>query len=123
MVYKIKNKDELNIIKPFFNDIRFYMGKSVLEGMMGTAYVDDILNPKIAFLIVRSFCFISGMIENKKFKEIIDENFKNYILIPSDSLAKKIEEIYQDNVIKSYRYSFKKNSIFNIPQLENGFIV
>ena len=53
-----------------------------------------------------------------KFKDIINENFKDYKLIPSDNLSKEIEEIYQDNVIKSYRYSIKKNPIFNISKLE-----
>ena len=118
MLYKIKNEDELNIIKSFFKDIRFFMGKSVLDGMMGTAYVDDILNPQIAFLTVRSYCFISGTIEKVKFKDIIDEKFKDYKLIPSDNLAKQIEEIYQDNVIKSYRYSIKKNPVFDISKLK-----
>ena len=94
------------------------MGKSVLDGMMGTDYVDNILNPQIAFLVVRSYCFISGNIEKMKFKDIINENFKDYKLIPSDNLSKEIEEIYQDNVIKSYRYSIKKNPIFNISKLE-----
>lgn len=118
MLYKIKNNDEMNIIKPFFKDIRFFMGKSVLDGMMGTAYVDDLLNPQIAFLTVRSYCFISGTIEKAKLKNIIDENFKAYNLIPSDNLAKAIEEIYQDDIIKSYRYSIKKNPVFNIEKLE-----
>ena len=110
MLYKIKNNDEMNIIKPFFKDIRFFMGKSVLDGIMGTAYVDDIFNPQIAFLTVRSYCFISGTIEKAKLKNIIDENFKAYNLIPSDNLTKAIEEIYQDDIIKSYRYSIKKNN-------------
>lgn len=118
MLYKIKNDDELNKIKPFFKDIRFFMGRSVLDGMIGTAYVDDILNPKISFLTVRSYCFISGNIDKFKLKDIIDENFKDYILIPCDNLAKKIEEIYKNNVIKSYRYSIKKNPIFNISKLK-----
>ena len=110
MLYKIKNNDEMNIIKPFFKDIRFFMGKSVLDGIMRTAYVDDIFNPQIAFLTVRSYCFISGTIEKAKLKNIIDENFKAYNLIPSDNLTKAIEEIYQDDIIKSYRYSIKKNN-------------
>lgn len=118
MLHEVKKFNDLNKIKPFFKDIRFYMGNSVLDGAMGIAYVDDIQNPQIAFLTVRSYCFISGNIEKTKFKDIIDKNFKNYKLIPSDNLAKEIEEIYKDDVTKSYRYSIKKNPIFNISKLE-----
>ena len=40
----IDKKEELDRTKDFFQDIRFYMGKSVLDGMMGQAYVDDFIN-------------------------------------------------------------------------------
>ena len=53
-----------------------------------------------------------------KFKEYfkrleIDYSTKDLLMwskvnIPSDNLAKAIEEIYQDDIIKSYRYSIKK---------------
>lgn len=118
MLYKITGSKDLSKINPLFEDIRFYMGHSVLEGTMGEAYVDEILNPKIAFLIVRSYCFISGNIEKRILKEIIDENLKKYKLIPSDEIAKKIEEIYSNNVIKSQRYSMKKDVIFNRDKLK-----
>lgn len=107
-MYKIENSDELNKIKPFFQNHLFFMGNSVLDGMMGTAYVDNILNPKIAFLTVRSYCFISGNIESETLKKIIDENFKEYQLIPSDNLKDDIEKLYQDNIMKYDRYSIKK---------------
>lgn len=119
MLYEIKGDESLNKIKDFFNDIRFFMGKSVLDGMMGNAYVDNISNPSIAFLTLRKYCFISGNIEKEKFKQIIDEQFKSYKLIPSDGLSKELEEIYKDNIIKSYRYSIKKDPVFNIQKLED----
>lgn len=118
MLDEIRSEDDLNKIKILFRDIRFFMGKSVLDGMMGTAYVDDITNPKVAFLKARSYCFMSGNIENDKLKEIIDKNFKNYKLIPSDNLASQIENIYQKDLIKAYRYSIKKNPTFNISKLK-----
>ncbi len=118
MLYKITNNSDLNKIISLFEDIRFYMGNSVLDGVMGEAYVDDILNPKIAFLTVRSYCFINGNIEKERLKEIIDENFKNYKLIPSDNIATKIEEIYYNDIIKSQRYSIKKDVLFDIDKLK-----
>jgi len=78
MIYKIEKERDLLKIKPLFNDIRFYMGNSVLDGIMGEAYVDDIKNPNIAFLVVRNYCFISGNSNENKLKEIIDKKFINY---------------------------------------------
>lgn len=117
MIFEINNLQNLKKIKPFFSDIRFYMGNSVLDGVMGKAFVDNIENPNIAFLIVRKYCFISGNINDKKLKNIIDKNFKNYTLIPSDIIANKIENIYYNNVQKSQRYSIKKEVSFNIDKL------
>ena len=65
MLSKITSKEDLKRIEPLFTDIRFYMGKSVLEGIMGEVYTDNALSPKFAILLVKSFCFISGIIEKK----------------------------------------------------------
>ena len=119
ILQRIFKYTDLDKIKPLFNDIRFYMGKSVLDGVMGEAYVDNILSPNIAFLVVRSYCFISGNLNKEKLKYIIDENFKNHTLIPSDNLKKEIENIYQSNIIKSQRYSIKKEVIFDKANLTN----
>ncbi len=118
MIYKIVEESDLLKIKPLFNDIRFYMGNSVLDGVMGEAYVDNILNPQIAFLLVRSYCFIGGNTEDKKLEIIIDENFKDYKIIPNDKLSRKIEKIYGNSIIKTQRYSIKKNPVFNISKLK-----
>ena len=89
------------------------MGNSVLDGVMGKAFVDNVRNPNIAFLVVRNYCFISGNIDDKDLKDIIDKNFKEYILIPSDDIASKIEKIYSRNIRKSQRYSIKKEATFD----------
>lgn len=91
MLERIFNYTNFDKIKPLFNDIRFFMGNSVLDGFMGKAYVDNTLNPQIAFLVVRSYFFMSGDLSKEKLKDIIDENFRNYILIPSDNLKSEIE--------------------------------
>ena len=126
----IDKKEVLDRIKDFFQDIRFYMGKSVLDGMMGQAYVDDFTNPKFAILIVRQYCFMSGYIKEKDLKNLIDTNLKDKILIPSNNIKEMIEKIYKDKVIKGERYSIKKNPKFNIDKLKeyvknvpNEFIV
>lgn len=117
MIYKIIDKNDLLKIKYFFNDIRFFMGNSVLDGTMGEAYVDNIKKPKIAFLVVRRYCFISGNVDEKDLKEIIDKKFRCYKLIPSDNIANQIEKIYSNNIQKSQRYSIKKDVIFDIEKL------
>ncbi len=119
MLQKIIRNNDLKKIEYLFNDIRFFMGRSVLQGLIGEAYVDDISNPKVAFLLVKDkYCFLSGTLEKSKLKETIDNNFSKYILIPSDNLCKSIEEIYQDKIIKSERYSMKKDVKFDVIKLE-----
>lgn len=115
---EIINQNDFNKIVSLFNDIRFHMARSVLEGLMGKAFVDSISNPKVAFLVVRRYCFMSGEIEKAKLKEIIDKNFLDYILIPSDNLCKSIEEIYQNRLNKAMRYAFKKEVKFDKSKLE-----
>ncbi len=117
MIFEVTEQKNLEKIKILFDDIRFYMGNSVLDGVMGKAFVDDVDNPNTAFLIVRNYCFISGNIEDKDLKEIIDKNFKNYTLIPSDNIACKIEKIYANNIQKSQRYSIKKDVTFDKEKL------
>lgn len=112
MIEKVEYKN-MQSIRKFFCDIRFFMGNSVLEGMMGSAFADNHNNPNIAFLTVKKYCFISGNIENEKLKKIIDNYFKEYNIIPSDDLCVKIEEIYKDEIIKSERYAIKKNVLFD----------
>ncbi len=119
MLQKIIDNSDLKKIEYLFNDIRFFMGRSVLQGLIREAYVDDISNPKVAFLLVKDkYCFLSGTLEKSKLKETIDNNFSKYILIPSDNLCKSIEEIYQDKIIKSERYSMKKDVKFDVIKLE-----
>ena len=98
MIFEVTEQKKLKEIKILFNDIRFYMGNSVLDGVMGKAFVDNVKKPNIAFLVVRSYCFISGNIDDKDLKNIIEKNFKEYTLIPSDDIASKIEKIYTHNI-------------------------
>lgn len=100
----VKNSD-LEKIKFLFNNIRFYMGNSVLDGLMGQAYVDNIKKPNFSYLLVRSYCFMSGKINNDKLKEVIlNNNLTKYKIIPSDNLKNQIEIIFKDNIEKQERY-------------------
>lgn len=117
MLEKVENRD-LEKLRNLFKDIRFHMGKSVLDGMMGEAYTDNVSNPNFAILIVRKYCFMSGNIDKKDLYKLIDSRLKQYILIPSDNLKNIIEEIFKDNVNKLERYSIKKDPVFDKKKLQ-----
>ena len=95
----IENKN-LEKIRYLFTDIRFYIGKSVLDGKMGQAFIDNIEKPTYAILLVRKYCFISGIINSEILKDIFNEfNLKN--------------------LNKFQRYSLKKNPQFNITKIKS----
>lgn len=122
MLQKVTEKKDLEKLTNLFNDIRFYMGHSVIDGLMGEAYADNIDGPNFAIIIVRSYCFMSGNIEKESLQKLIDGSLKQYIIIPSDNLKIFIEEIFKDNVNRLERYSIKKDPIFDKEKLE-GFIL
>ena len=66
------NNSQMYKIEHLFNDIKFYMGKSVLDGMMGEAYTHNIENPTIAYLLVRQYCFINGNSKSSSAKQAIE---------------------------------------------------
>lgn len=116
---RVENKN-LEKIRYLFTDIRFYIGKSVLDGEMGQAFVDNIEKPTYAVLLVSKYCFISGIINSEILKDIFNEfSLKNYTIIPSDEVKKVLENTYMENLNKFQRYSLKKNPQFNITKLKS----
>lgn len=115
---KLSN-NQMNKIKYLFNDIKFYMGKSVLDGLMGEAYTDNLENPTIAYLLVRQYCFINGDSKSELAKQVlktIPETCKR--IIANSNWNDIIESTYND-FEKSKRYSLKKEkNIFNKQQLK-----
>jgi len=65
------NNNQMNKIEHLFNDIKFYMGKSVLDGLMGEAYTDNLENSTIAYLLVRQYCFINGNSNSVLAKQVL----------------------------------------------------
>lgn len=115
---KLSN-NQMNKIKYLFNDIKFYMGKSVLDGLMGEAYTDNLENPTIAYLLVRQYCFINDDSKSELAKQVlktIPETCKR--IIANSNWNDIIESTYND-FEKSKRYSLKKEkNIFNKQQLK-----
>lgn len=114
---KITKIEDLNKIAYLFDDIRFYMGKSVLEGIMGTAYVDDLMNPKFAILIINSYCFISGTVKKEILRDILYE-LKEYKIIPDNVNKAIIKKEFSNYFNEKNRYSFYKETNFDSEKLE-----
>lgn len=118
-ITKINTKNDLNKISYLFDDIRFHMGKSVLDGKMGEAYVDSIESPKFAYLLVRKYCFISGDISNNNLKQIIEDRLKGFNIIPSNSIKNKILKLFNSRLKVAQRHSIDKNPQFDIDNLKD----
>lgn len=117
-MFKIFKTTDFKKIKYLFNDIRFFMGNSVLDGVMGEAYVDNLDHPEFAILIVRNYCFISGKIEKKELKKLIEDKLSDYNIVPSDYLKIIIEDTFGQNIFKGERYSINKNPNFKTTELK-----
>lgn len=113
------NSNQMYKIEHLFKDIKFYMGKSVLDGLMGEAYADNLENPTIAYLLVRQYCFINGDSKSELAKQVLKTLPKTCKrIIANSDWSENIESIYH-HFEKSKRYSLKKEKdIFNKRDLE-----
>ncbi len=102
------NNNQMYKIEYLFNNIKFYMGKSVLDGLMGEAWVDNLENPTIAYLLVRQYCFISGDSKSILAKDVIGNLPKTCKRIIANSDWHNVIESTYSEFEKSKRYSLKK---------------
>ena len=117
---KLEKKEELDRISKFFTDTRFNMGKSVLQGLMGEAYVADKEKPNFAYLLIRAYCFINGDETSQK-AEMAIKNLPNTCkcIVPGDNWKELVEKVYANNFKKGKRYSIKKEGdIFDREKLK-----
>lgn len=115
---KLSN-NQMNKIKYMFNDIKFYMGKSVLDGLMGEAYTDNLETPTIAYLLVRQYCFINGDSKSELAKQVLKTIPNTCKRIIANSDWNDIIESTYNNFEKNKRYSLKKEkNIFDKQQLQ-----
>lgn len=123
MIKKL-NYNGMNKITDLFKDWKETLIWSCLQGHMGSAWVDDIENPKSVQVITADFCFFSG-VPNVELVKNIPKCYKNscILMVPENDLwGNIIEEIYKDKFEKFYRYAIKKEKdIFNRNKL-NSFI-
>ncbi len=114
--------DQMSSIAPLFSNSAHTMVLSCLQGYMGSAWTDNIENPKSAQIIVGDFCFYAGL-PNRE----LAENTQSYtpsgflLIIPENKEWEElIEETNQNHFERFYRYSIKKEpAVFDKSKLSD----
>lgn len=116
------NKQEMSKIAPLFHHSSHAMVLSCLQGYMGKAWTDNSNDPKSAQIVVGDFCFFAGqpdkeLVENMK----IDSPSGFLLIIPENkNWEELIEQTYDNNYERFYRYSIKKEpAVFDKSKLSD----
>ncbi|WP_426350266.1 GNAT family N-acetyltransferase [Alloiococcus sp. CFN-8] len=119
------SKDNLQIL----NQLELPKNEATLPGYLqgfisGASWVNDIINPTTAILVIADFCYLIGNIDKKYKAEIVDilkDNCKGKLIgYSSNTWSEFIEENFAETFKKRKRYSFKHESnIFDRNKLEN----
>lgn len=109
MIYKADIKVRKKLFSMFEN-MHDTMILSCLQGHMGTAWVDDETNPKVAQIIVGDFIFYAGDPNIKAAEELI-RNVSNHtlVIVDGEEWKNRIEAIHEASAEKIQRYAFEKN--------------
>lgn len=109
MIYKA-NADVRKKLIPMFKNIDSTIVLSYLQGHMGTGYVDNLENPKVAQVIVGIFVFYAGNPNTKEAEELL-YNLPEFtlVIVESDEWKERIESVHFDRLEKFPRYRFEKD--------------
>ncbi|WP_422124529.1 GNAT family N-acetyltransferase [Planococcus sp. X10-3] len=109
MIYEA-NDDIRGALVPMFEGIDSTIALSYLQGHMGTAYVDDLENPRVAQIMVGIFVFYAGNADTEAAEEMLN-NLPDYnlIIVDSDDWKQRIEAVHGNRMEKFHRYSLEKN--------------
>ena len=104
---------DINVRKklvPMFEKIDSTILLSYLQGHMGTAWVDDLENPRVAQIIVGIFVFYAGNPNTKEAEELLF-NLSEFTLaiVDSDEWKERIETVHNGSFEKFQQYRFLKN--------------
>ncbi|EQB87621.1 RimJ/RimL family protein N-acetyltransferase [Clostridium punense] len=109
MIYKA----DTNIRKQLssmFKNMSDTMILSYLQGHMGTAWVNDPINPTAAQIIVGVFVFYAGDPYAKGTDELLANLPKdNLVIVENEEWKNRIETFHKGHIDKFQRYAFKKN--------------
>ncbi|WP_040196420.1 GNAT family N-acetyltransferase [Candidatus Soleaferrea massiliensis] len=116
----IVKPEDMHRIAPLFEGWKETMIDSCLQGLMGSAWTDDLEAPQSAQIVVGDFCFFAGR-PDTTFIRHIPEGFSSpcILMIPGhDGWNRPIEHIYPDCEAFT-RYAFQKDGCcFNCARLE-----
>ncbi|MGL5574060.1 MAG: GNAT family N-acetyltransferase [Sarcina sp.] len=118
-MYKIP-ENKRRILEDLIKGYNETMLLTYIQGHMGTAYADDIGNPKSAKILVGDFCFFVGEL-NKELVESKEGMKENFAIMTSNNEKWNdlIEEVYKNTNKKITRYAIKKEKdIFDRAYLE-----
>ncbi len=97
-------------LSSMFKNMSDTMILSYLQGYMGTAWVNDLINPTVAQIIVGVFVFYAGDPYAKGTEELLKNLPKdNIVIVENDEWKSRIETAYKGYIDKFQRYAFKKN--------------
>lgn len=118
-------KEQMNLIAPLFKDWNETMIWSCLEGYMGEAWADDLVNPRAALIVIGDFVFLAGdstLDEAERLLRSITlvEKKLSLLVVPQNkSWGALIEKVYGEKAKKTTRYAIKKEyNIFDKKRLE-----
>ncbi len=94
----------LQKIAPLFSGWDETLIRSVLQGHMGTAIVDDEENPRSAQVVVGGFCFFAG----QPSEELVLKAGAPELVPQNDEWGAAIERILGERAAKRLRYAIKK---------------
>lgn len=103
---------DINVRKklvPMFENMDSTIVLSCLQGHMGTAWVDNLENPKVAQVTVGIFVFYAGNPNTKEAEELLF-NLPDYTLaiVNNDEWKLLIEKVHKGSTEKFQRYRFEK---------------
>lgn len=126
MIIIIIYKADINLRKqliPMFKNMNDTIILSCLQGHMGTAWVDDLINPTVAQILVGVFVFYAGDPHANATEELLLNLPEDIIVIVNTGEWKnRIETFHNGSIKKFQRYSFKKNAEHLDPNHMQSFL-
>lgn len=121
MIYQVEKKD-LHKLNPIFSSMKDTMIASCLQGHMGTAWVDDISQPRVAQINVGVFMFLAGDPTTPAAKEVlVNLPEHSYIIVNTQEWKTLIEDLHVGSYQKFSRYAFKRDpNLFDKQKLEGN---
>ncbi len=114
-------ENEMDKISKFFTGWDETLIWSCLQGYMGTAWVDDTVNPKSAQIIIADFCFLAGEANEELISNNLCERRSDFIIMvpQNEKWSDLLEQVYKENATKVTRFAVKKETeVFDKRKLE-----